>query len=227
MKKIIIYGNTEFAKMMKYYIDTDTDREIAFFTVENKYIKETKIESIEVIPFEDVNTSIYPAEEYEILICIGYSNMNDVRKKVYGQCKTLGYEVASYVHSSTRIPYGAEIGEGNIILEDVTIQPFVKIGNSNLIWYKAAIAHDCVIGDFNTLCGMMSLSGCVNINNNCFIGNNATIKDHIKLADYTLVGAGAYINQDTEEYSVYVPAKTVRINKKSNDIKLQYIGIYE
>lgn len=219
MKKLILYGNTGFAKMIKYYIDTDTDREIAFFTVEKDYIKEREIDSIEVIAFEDIKVEMYPPEEYEILICIGYSNMNNVRKDIYSKCKTLGYTIASYIHSSTRIPDGTVIGDGNIILEDVTIQPFVQIGNSNLIWYKTAIAHDCIIGDFNTLCGMMSLSGCVTINNNCFIGNNATIRDHIQIRDYTLIGAGAYIDKDTEEYSVYVPERTVKLGKKSIDIK--------
>jgi sugar O-acyltransferase (sialic acid O-acetyltransferase NeuD family) len=220
MKKIILYGNTEFAKMMKYYIETDTDREIAFFTVERDYIKEKEIESIDVIPFEEVKEENYSTEEYEILICIGYSHMNELRKKIYNKCKALGYTIASYIHSSTRIPNGTVIGEGNIILEDVTIQPFVQIGKSNLIWYKAAIAHDCIIGNFNTLCGMMSLSGCVKINNNCFIGNNATIRDHVEISDYTLIGAGAYIGENTEEHSVYVPQRVVKLNKKSIEIKL-------
>lgn len=220
MKKIILYGNTDFARMLKYYIDTDTNREIAFFTVEKEYINEYEIDSLEVVPFENISVDLYSPDEYEILICIGYSHMNEVRKKIYAKCKSLGYAIASYIHSTTRIPYGTEIGEGNIILEDVTIQPFVKIGNSNLIWYKAAIAHDCALGDFNTICGMVSLSGCVKINNNCFIGNNATIKDHIEVKDYTMIGAATYISKDTEECSVHVPARSVVLNKKSTEIKL-------
>lgn len=220
MKKLILYGNTEFAKMMKYYIDTDTDREVACYTVEEKYINEKQIGLIDVVPFENINIKLYPIEQYEILICIGYSKMNNVRKRIFNKCKNMGYTVASYVHSSTKIPHGTKIGEGNIILENVTIQPFVKLGNSNLIWYNSTIAHNCVVGNFNTLCGMSSLSGCVKIGDNCFIGNNATIKDHILIRDYTLVGAASYINKDTEKYSVYVPERTIRLDKISIDVDI-------
>ena len=38
MKKLILYGNTTFTKLLKWYIDNDTDRLIMAVTVEDKYI---------------------------------------------------------------------------------------------------------------------------------------------------------------------------------------------
>jgi sugar O-acyltransferase (sialic acid O-acetyltransferase NeuD family) len=134
--------------------------------------------------------------------------MNDIREKIFLLCKEKGFRIANYIHSTAHISGNVQIGEGNIVLEDTLIQPYATIGNGNLIWYKAAIAHDCVIGNFNTISGMASICGMVNIRNNCFIGSNATIRDHITVEDYTLVGAGVYVNSDTLlKYRLYLPAK--------------------
>ena len=72
MKKLVLFGNGSFAKLIKWYIDNDDDREIAAFTVEGKYITEKEFEGYSLIPFEELET-IYSPDEVEILICIGYS----------------------------------------------------------------------------------------------------------------------------------------------------------
>ncbi len=220
MKKLVLYGNTEFTRLLKYYIDTDTEREIAYCTVDLKYMCEEEVDGIEVIPYEELINIKNATEEFEILICVGYSHMNDIRKAIYEKCKRDGFEIASYVHISTKVPVGTKIGEGNVILEDVTIQPFCEIGNGNLIWYKAALGHNACIGNFNTFCGMSSLSGFITVRNNCFIGNNVTLRDHIYIEDYTLIGAGTYVSENTEKYSVHVPAKDIVLDKKSFDMNL-------
>lgn len=217
MRKILLYGNNEFAKLMKYYIETDTNRNIEGIVVEKKYIKEDSFEGLPVIPFEECEER-YPINEFDILICIGYSQMNNVRKKIFCECKQKGYKIASYLHSSSKIANNAILGEGNIILEDTLIQPFSVIGDGNLIWHKVSIAHDCHIGNFNTITGMTSISGIVKIGNNCFFGTNSTIKDKININDYTLIGANAYISKDTDEFSVYVPEKSIKLEKNSLDI---------
>ena len=220
MKKLVMYGNTEFAKMLTYYIKSDTKREIAFYTVDSQYMTTEEFNGMKIIPFEELVSMDGANEKYEILICVGYKHMNNIRKSIYEKCKKSGFEIATYIHSSTRVPYGTVIGEGNIILEDVTIQPFCKIGDGNLIWYKAALAHNAVIGNFNTFGGTSSLSGFVTIGNNCYIGNNATIRDHIKVDDYTLIGASTYVDEDTKKYSVHVPARGVVLAKNSIDMNL-------
>lgn len=217
MKKLVLYGNSQFTKLLKYYIENDSDREVVAVTVERKYISSNTFEGLPLVAFEECE-SYYSPEEYEILVCIGYSKMNTIRQEIFKKCKNKGYHIASYIHSSAIIADNVELGEGNIILENTLIQPFCKIGDGNLIWYKVSVAHDCSIGDFNTITGMSSISGIVKIENNCFLGNNSTIKDKINLKSYTLVGAGTYINKDTEKYGVYVPQRTIKIDKSSLDI---------
>ncbi|MCI9050800.1 MAG: acetyltransferase [Lachnospiraceae bacterium] len=219
MKKLILYGNTTFTKLLKWYIDNDTDRLIMAVTVEDKYIDSDIFEGLPVVSFSEIEKKYNP-NEYEILICVGYSHMNNVRKKIFFQCKEKGYSIASYIHSTANIASNVSIGEGNIVLENTLIQPFVKLGDCNLLWYKIAIAHDCIIGNFNTIAGMSSISGFVEIGNNTFIGNNSTVRDSVKISNYTLLGAGSYIDKDTKSYDVYVPQRCIKLDKQSIEINL-------
>ena len=48
---------------------------------------------------------------------------------------------------------------------------------------------------------------------------NSVIRGPKIVEDYTLVGAGCYINNDTKAYGVYVPARSICLeNKKSTDM---------
>lgn len=47
------------------------------------------------------------------------------------------------------------------------------------------------------------VSGACTIEPHCFLGANATIRDETILARETLVGAGALILRDTQEFEVY------------------------
>ena len=155
-----------------------------------------------------------------MLIAVGYSRMNTVRQDIYNRLKKYKYHIASYIHSSVKIPECVSLGEGNIILEHVCIGLFGKLGNGNLLWAHALLGHNCSIGDFNTISSSASVSGCVEVKDNCFIGNNATVRDHVKIDSFTLVGAGTYISKDTEKGSVYVPARAVKLDRHSMDINL-------
>lgn len=219
MKDIIIAGASDFAKLMLYYVTEYTDRRVCGFAVEEKYLDSDnqRMEGMPVLPLEAL-TDRYSAEDYEILIGVGHSQMGNVRKKLFEKCKSMGYQFATFIHPTAVIAGNAEIGEGTIILEKSLIQPFCKIGKANLLWDDVCIAHNSVLGDYNTLSGTAGVSGNVTIGNNCYIGKHSMIFDKIKIADYTLVGAGAYAKYNTNPYDVIVPARSVTLEgKKSTD----------
>ena len=144
--------------------------------------------------------------------------MNDVRKKMFFACKEKGYNIASFIHLTVVVSKDIVLGEGNIILENTIIQPFVEIGAGNLFWHNVKIAHDDKIGSFNTFAQNTSVAGVVNIGNNCFFVFLSIILNRKNIADYTLVGAGAICKADTNPYDVIVPAKGVVLeNRKSID----------
>jgi UDP-3-O-[3-hydroxymyristoyl] glucosamine N-acyltransferase len=146
--------------------------------------------------------------------------MNRVRADKYAQAKALGYTLASYVSSKCTWLTDHRPGDNCFILEDNTVQPFVRIGNDVTLWSGNHIGHDAVIDDHCFISSQVVVSGRVHVGPSCFLGVNSTIRNAITIAPETLVGAGAIIMADTEPKSVYVPQRTAVFPRTSDKIKL-------
>ena len=212
-KNIIIYGASHFSKILKFYIDTDTNWNVVGFCDDNEQLLDSSFCGLHVYSYADL---IKLNLDFEILIGIGYSKMNSVREKVYKRCKSDGYKITSYIHSSS-ITNNSILGEGIVILENCIIGPFSKLCVNNLIWNNCNIGHDNEIGNFNMIAGSSSTCGFVRINNNCFIGNSSVIKEYVNIESNTLIGANCFINKNTKKGEVYKCKNTIVIEKKGDD----------
>lgn len=220
MKNLVIVGTGSFAELMYFYLTHFDERKAVAFAVEEAYRSDTRFLGFPVCLLERID-KFYPPEENDVLLAIGAKDMNQLRERIFRLCKAKGYTIASFVHPTCVISPDAQIGEGNIFLENVLVQPFVKIGNGNLFWDNIAITHNEVIGNFNTISGGVGLSGFTRVGNNCYLGKYSMVFDKVTIADYTLVGAGAYVKRDTQEYDVIVPSQCVTLKeKKSTDFNV-------
>jgi len=218
-KKLVIAGNTSNARLARYYFDIDSDYEVAAFAVNKEYVKEDSFEGLPLTALEDIEKK-YPVSEYELFIAVGYTDMNKIREKLYYYCKEKGYTLANYISSRCSFLTQFPTGDNCFILEDNTIQPYVRIGNNVVLWSGNHIGHDVKIEDHNFISSHVVISGFVTVKRNCFIGVNATIRDAITIAPETLIAAGAIIMKDTEEKGVYLPARSTMFDKKSDEIKI-------
>ena len=196
MKKSIIFGNTSFSKMLKYYIEKYMNIEIVAFCVDSRYITNPFLDNIPVIPFETIE-SFYPSDSFDFFIGIGNNLMNTVREKKFFEISNKGYRILNFIHPSATIE-SANIGSGNIILENVSIGYNTQIGNGNILWNNVTLSHEDSIGNFNYLAPACALAGRVTIKNNCFLGINCTLKNDLTIGSYTLIGAGCYIKRSTK-----------------------------
>jgi len=146
--------------------------------------------------------------------------MNQVRAAKYVEAKALGYELVSYVSSRcsflTQFPHG----DNCFVLEDNTVQPFVRIGSNVTLWSGNHIGHDSIVGDHCFISSHVVVSGHVQVGSHCFLGVNATIRNNLTIGDHTLVGAGALIMTNTPPRSVYVAGRTERFVKTSDQVDL-------
>ncbi len=218
-KKLVIVGNTSNARLARYYFDIDSDYEVAAFAVNKEYVKEDSFEGLPLTALEDIEKK-YPVSEYELFIAVGYTDMNKIREKLYYYCKEKGYTLANYISSRCSFLTQFPTGDNCFILEDNTIQPYVRIGNNVVLWSGNHIGHDVKIEDHNFISSHVVISGFVTVKRNCFIGVNATLRDAITIAPETLIAAGAIIMKDTEEKGVYLPARSSMFDKKSDEIKI-------
>lgn len=215
MENIIIFGANSFAKLMCSYLTDNSNYNVIGFTVNKKYISETTISGYPVYEFENIENIVKP-NKCSFIIAIGYSNMNKIREFAFDQIKLKKYKIINYIHESSII-LSNDIGEGNIILENVTVGKFSKIGNSNVFWPGTIISHNANIQNFNYFSPNVVLSGNINIANNCMMGSNCTVKNNINIKSFSLIGAGSYISQDTEEHCVYVPPRSIKLENKKSD----------
>jgi len=218
MKKLVIFGLGDNAELAHYYFKTDSDYEVVGFVVDAKYKDGGEFCGLPVVDFENI-VSEYPPEECDVFVAIGYTDMNSAREIKYNKVKELGYNLPNYISSRATV-LTDQIGDNNFILEDNTIQPFVRIGQNNVIWSGNHIGHHSVIGSHCFITSQVTISGRVEVADNCFLGVNSTFRDHIKVAYKTLVGAHAWISKDTNEYDVFVPQATKIFPKKSNELKI-------
>lgn len=214
-KSIIIFGVTDLAEIL-YMNLIYQGITIAAFTVNKEYIRDPMHLGIPVVPFDNLEED-YPPDNYAIYLCVGYREMNTSREKFYYLIKEKGYEIHNYIHPNAII-MTKDIGEGNIIMEGVKIGAFTTLGNCNICYPNALIAHHSKVGSFNFFAISTSIAGNVKIGNKCFFGNNSYTKDGVQIMDSVLVGAGAYVDKDIKEDSVLTSAKSYILeNKTSRD----------
>jgi sugar O-acyltransferase (sialic acid O-acetyltransferase NeuD family) len=219
MAKLIIFGAGDIARLAHYYFTRDSEHDVVAFTVDEKYRQADSFLDLPLVSFQAV-ASCYSPDSYRMFVALSYARMNKLREQKYYEAKQQGYQLVSYVSSRCSFLTDDPIGDNCFILEDNTIQPFVKIGNNVTLWSGNHIGHDAVIEDHCFLASHIVVSGYVRIGNNCFIGVNATLRNSITIAPETLIGAGAVIMKDTVPRGVYLPPRAELAGKTSDQIEL-------
>jgi len=219
MSRLVIFGTADAARVAHYFFTRDSEHEVVSFTVDREYLNGESFFGLPLVSFEEISER-YPPRENKMFVALGYSKMNKVRAEKYHQAKAKGYELLSYVSSRCSFLTESPVGDNCFILEDNTIQPFVRIGNNVTLWSGNHIGHDSIIEDHCFLASHIVVSGHVHIQPYCFIGVNATLRNSITIARETLIGAGAIIMKDTVEQGVYLPERAKLFPKKSYEIEL-------
>lgn len=217
-KPLVIFGSGDIAELAHYYFNIDSDYKIVAFTIDGNYIKEPSFCGLPIVAFEEV-IKYYPPESNNFFVALSYSRLNAVRKEKFLAAKEKGYKLVSFISSHSTVLNSGEIGENCFILEDNTIQPFVKIGNNVTLWSGNHIGHHSIIHDHTFIASHVVVSGGVEIGEQCFVGVNATIRDHIKIGEKSVVGAGALMLRDAEPEGVYMGEATERSKVPSTRLR--------
>lgn len=216
MKQFIVFGTGDFSDIVSDLIERVLKYQVAAYALDNEYYTPgLQYNNREVISISDISVRFSP-DKYDVAIGFIGKDRFDCRESRYMLLKSLGYEMKNLFHPSAVIS-SDNIGCGNIILENCVIGYNASLGNCNIMWPLSAINHHNVVGSFNNISPGVSTSGGVTIGNHCFLGNNSTYKNKVIVSDYTLVGAGAYISHNTESNSVYVPMRSVKLGKTSDE----------
>lgn len=141
---------------------------------------------------------------HEFIIAIAN---NKVRKEI---AETYDLKYINIIHPAAVISSFAEIGVGNIILPNVSIDPETVIHNHVIINKNTSLGHNVIMKNYSQVSPGCQLGGTVG---ECtFIGLGATLLPNIKIGDYSTIGAGAVVNKEIPNNckAIGVPAKVIK-----------------
>ena len=202
-KEIVIFGTGQIAEVANFYFRHDSECEPVAFTVDREFQEKYQFCDLPVVAFEELNGE-YPPERCSLFVAVSYQNLNRTRADKCAAARAAGYDLVSYVSSQATVWPGFEHGDNCFILEDNTIQPFARLGHNVTLWSGNHIGHHSMIEDNVFVSSHVVVSGNVVIGEYSFLGVNATIRDGVRVGPRNVIGAGAFIAQNTEEEGVYM-----------------------
>ena len=139
-----------------------------------------------------------PASERHVALAIANST---IRERLAERCAGDGVRPWSVIADNVVVMDDVQIGLGAILCPFVTLTSNIRIGrhfHANLYSY---VEHDCVIGDFVTLAPAVKCNGNIVIEDHCYIGAGAVLKQGrpglpLVVGKGAMVGMGAVVTKD-------------------------------
>ncbi len=200
--KTIIYGNGSIARLLFSYARHSLD--IAGFTVDAAFIEEgaSKFCGLDLVPYAEVET-VFPTEYYQMIVAVGFVEMNAVRELILEDARAKGYSLASYIHESVIRHDDVSLGNNNIILDHVSIHPGCKIAEGVFISSNVNIGHDCRIDTYNWINSGVSIAGGCQLGKNGFWGVNACSAHGLNIGANNFIAGNTLINKNSADNDVY------------------------
>lgn len=109
--------------------------------------------------------------------------------------------------SYQRTPTRVEIGDHNIIRENVTINRatekedgVTRVGSHNYLMAGAHVAHDCKLGDRITIANGSMLGGHVHVESHASLSGGVAVHHYTTIGGYSFVGGQSRIVHDVPRY---------------------------
>jgi sugar O-acyltransferase (sialic acid O-acetyltransferase NeuD family) len=210
VKPLVLFGIGAVARMAHFLWTTDGGRDVVACTVDRDFLPGEPRFGLPVVPFDTV-AERYPPSDFDLFVAVGYSRMNRFREERFARARALGYDLPSYVSSRATTWPDLVLGQNCLVMEEVVLQPFVRIGDDVILWSAAHVGHESVVRDHCFVSSHAVISGLVTVEPNCFLGSNATIRDGITIGRECVIGAGAVVMRDTEPRAVYAAPRAQRL----------------
>lgn len=199
-KKLVVFGNTNYAEMVCDYFTDYSDYDVVAFTVDSAYVSSDQFYGRPLVDFTDIE-KVYSPNDYDMFVAVGSAQLNHLRERICNQAKAKGYRLATFVHPNAYVARDVSIGENCILMECCRVLTRTKICDNVIIWPTGFVSHNCIVGNNCYIVG--SVNGFVDVGDNCFLGAGAMIADGVHIAKDNFIAMGAVVRKDTEQDSLY------------------------
>ena len=103
-------------------------------------------------------------------------------------------------------PSYLRIGDRNILREYLTISrgteadSVTRIGNDNYVMTNVHIAHNCTVGDHNTICSCALIAGYTEIEDHCFISGAVAVHQYSRIGRMSMISGNTRVTLDVPPF---------------------------
>lgn len=218
MKKVIILGGSGIGMIAASILERKGDYEVVGFL--NDVIPKGswigKYRKIQVIG--DTNNLSAFIEDENTFAFIAYVGLQN-EKETYKKIDSLNIPINKFINiidESAVIPENyCKIGKGVMISPLAQLSPDSTISDNCILLANSFVGHDSFLDRFAHIATNAVVGANVHVGKGVHIGSNATIREKIKIGDYSLIGAGAVVLNDVPENAIMVgnPARILKIRE--------------
>lgn len=161
-----------------------------------------------------VNESVFLSENEDISFVVAIAN-NEIRRNIVSKYQNLQFK--NVISKQATVSPFSEMGQGNIILPGVVIDPDAKIKNHVIVNKSSTVAHDVVLYNFSQVSPGVNFGGFVEVDECTFIGLGAKILPFIKITRHVVIGAGAVVTKNIDKPKTVYVGNPARILEKGNN----------
>ena len=192
LRRIVIFGTGDMGALCRLLLQEDAGREVAAFTVDRRYLTSREFDGLEVVAFDEIS-SAYPPPEFEMLVALGPGERNRVRARVFAAAGRMGYDFASYIHSTVKPHRSTAIGRNCLVFEHVALQPWSRLGDDVVVRPLCYVGHHAVLEAHSFVAPNASLLGRSAVGERAFIGAGAVIGPRVEVGADCVIGANACV----------------------------------
>ena len=136
-----------------------------------------------------------------------------LKKHVYKKYKNI---ICTFISKKATVPNVNNIGKGSIVQSNVFLSQNTKIGKCVKINVGSQLHHDVTVGDYSIFGPGCIVLGNTTIEQNCFIGSSAVIRNKIKIKSGAFISMGSVVITNIEKNKTFFgnPAKLKEKNLK-------------
>ena len=148
----------------------------------------------------------------KIIVAIGD---NSVRRRVVGEIRASRPDLrfATLVHPTATLMDGVEVAPGTVIMPNVTVGAFVRVGEHCILNSGSVLEHHSCMQDFSRVGPGAATRGSVHTASGTFVCIRAAIKHGVYIGPDNVIGACSYVHRDVRESNAVLygtPARLVR-----------------
>ena len=143
--------------------------------------------------------------EAAVFVAIGN---NEIRSRVVGRFPDRAYP--ALIDPTAQVAPTATIRKGDYIAAQAVVSVGTDLGSFVIVNARAGVGHDCLVGDYSSICPGVSLSGHTTLGPFVLMGTNSCTVPGVTIGARAIVSAGVPALRNVAEGTTLSPFGTLK-----------------